>query len=161
MSTALYLGFACRAINPLQLLLQRLNKHPPDIHPSSPTRPLAFPPLSHFIAIFMMAKLALSILAVCSALLALGTTATNTDNRQWILVNEISRVSNQSLMWGPYRPNLYFGVKPRIPKSMIAGLMWGKVDDFASVAQSTSFPPCPLFKKTNNRETSSLNLITR
>jgi len=95
----------------------------------------------------MMAKLTLSILAACSALLTPGTTATNTGNGQWALVNEISRVSNQSLMWGPYRPNLYFGVKPRIPKSMIAGLMWGKVDDFASIAQSRSFPPCSLLKK--------------
>ncbi|KAG0127972.1 glycoside hydrolase [Tuber indicum] len=83
-----------------------------------------------------MAKLTLSLLAVCSALLTPGTTAANTDNGQWILANEISRVSNQSLVWGPYRPNLYFGVKPRIPKSMIAGLMWSKVDDFASFAQT-------------------------
>lgn len=38
--------------------------------------------------------------------------------------------SNDSLLWGPYRPNLYFGVRPRIPKSLLTGLMWTNVDDF-------------------------------
>ena len=44
--------------------------------------------------------------------------------------------SNASLLWGPYRPNLYFGVRPRIPKSLLAGLMWAKVNDFATVQNS-------------------------
>lgn len=43
-----------------------------------------------------------------------------------------SSVANDSLLWGPYRPNLYFGVRPRIPKSLLTGLMWTNVDDFAS-----------------------------
>ncbi|KAK8101180.1 hypothetical protein PG999_011554 [Apiospora kogelbergensis] len=34
---------------------------------------------------------------------------------------------------GPYRPNLYFGLRPRIPKSLMAGLMWAKVDNFQDV----------------------------
>ena len=29
-----------------------------------------------------------------------------------ILVNEIERASNQSLLWGPYNPSLYFGMRP-------------------------------------------------
>jgi mannosyl-oligosaccharide glucosidase len=37
--------------------------------------------------------------------------------------------SNESLLWGPYRPNLYFGLRPRVPNSLIAGLMWGKLED--------------------------------
>ncbi|EFQ97264.1 mannosyl-oligosaccharide glucosidase [Nannizzia gypsea CBS 118893] len=37
---------------------------------------------------------------------------------------------NQTLLWGPYRPNLYFGVRPRIPKSLLMGLLWAKVDDY-------------------------------
>lgn len=44
---------------------------------------------------------------------------------------------NESLLWGPYRPNLYFGVRPRIPKSLLTGLMWSKVDDYQSVQHST------------------------
>jgi Glycosyl hydrolase family 63 N-terminal domain len=43
---------------------------------------------------------------------------------------------NGSLLWGPYRPNLYFGIRPRIPKSLLAGLMWAKVDNFATVQNS-------------------------
>ena len=52
-----------------------------------------------------------------------------------ILVNN-AKASNESLLWGPYRPNLYFGVKPRIPKSLSTGLLWGRVDDYQSFQQS-------------------------
>jgi mannosyl-oligosaccharide glucosidase len=37
--------------------------------------------------------------------------------------------NNASLLWGPYRPNLYLGIRPRMPESLIAGLMWGKFDE--------------------------------
>ena len=37
--------------------------------------------------------------------------------------------SSDSLLWGPYRPNLYLGLRPRVPKSVLAGLMWGKLED--------------------------------
>jgi mannosyl-oligosaccharide glucosidase len=40
------------------------------------------------------------------------------------------------LLWGPYRPNLYFGVRPRIPKSLMGGLMWSKVENFQDVQNS-------------------------
>jgi mannosyl-oligosaccharide glucosidase len=53
-----------------------------------------------------------------------------------ILYNEIARASNDSLLWGPYRPNLYFGVRPRIPRSLQAGLMWAKVDNYQDIQNS-------------------------
>ncbi|EON61568.1 mannosyl-oligosaccharide glucosidase [Coniosporium apollinis CBS 100218] len=46
---------------------------------------------------------------------------------------EIEKALNQSLLWGPYRPNLYFGVRPRIPKSLMTGLLWARVEDFTTV----------------------------
>lgn len=49
---------------------------------------------------------------------------------------ENAKASNDSLLWGPYRPNLYFGVRPRIPKSLTTGLLWAKVDSFESVQHS-------------------------
>lgn len=55
---------------------------------------------------------------------------------QTVLLENAKR-SNESLLWGPYKPNLYFGLRPRIPKSLSAGLLWVKVDDFASVQTST------------------------
>lgn len=58
-----------------------------------------------------------------------------------ILINEIGRSSNQSLLWGPYRPNLYFGVRPRIPKSLMGGLMWANVDNYQDV-QHSEFVVC-------------------
>ena len=48
------------------------------------------------------------------------------------VLSENAKLSNESLLWGPYRPNLYFGVKPRIPKSLLTGLLWSKVDNFQS-----------------------------
>lgn len=42
----------------------------------------------------------------------------------------------QSLLWGPYRPNLYFGVRPRVPNSLLAGLLWSRVDNYANVQNS-------------------------
>src|ERR1700712_1186084 len=53
-----------------------------------------------------------------------------------ILLGEIGRASNESLLWGPYKPNLYFGVRPKIAKSLSAGLMWAKVDNFQDVQHS-------------------------
>ena len=41
--------------------------------------------------------------------------------------------SNDTLLWGPYRPNLYFGVRPRVPKSLLTGLVWANVDSFATI----------------------------
>ncbi|KAK4893276.1 Processing alpha glucosidase I [Elasticomyces elasticus] len=44
-----------------------------------------------------------------------------------------SAESNSSLIWGPYKPNLYFGVRPTIPKSLTTSLLWSRVEDFQSV----------------------------
>ncbi|KAJ1773444.1 Processing alpha glucosidase I [Coemansia sp. RSA 1813] len=33
------------------------------------------------------------------------------------------------LLWGTYRPNLYFGTRPRLPNSLLSGLMWFGLDN--------------------------------
>jgi Glycosyl hydrolase family 63 N-terminal domain len=48
------------------------------------------------------------------------------------LLNAITAASNASLLWGPYRSNLYFGVKPRLPNSLVTGLLWLNADDYMS-----------------------------
>ncbi|KAB2569227.1 putative mannosyl-oligosaccharide glucosidase, partial [Lasiodiplodia theobromae] len=48
---------------------------------------------------------------------------------------------NSSLQWGPFRPNLYFGVRPRIRETVLMGLMWARVEDGRIVAQSKSSGP--------------------
>jgi len=53
------------------------------------------------------------------------------------VLSQNTKLSNESLLWGPYRPNLYFGVRPRIPKSLMTGLLWAKVDSFQGVQNST------------------------
>ena len=49
---------------------------------------------------------------------------------------ENAKLSNDSLLWGPYRPNLYFGIRPRIPKSFSGNLLWAHVGDFQAVQNS-------------------------
>lgn len=56
-------------------------------------------------------------------------------------VAEIEKASNDSLLWGPYRPNLYFGVRPRIPKSLMGGLLWTKVEDHTVQHSKSRFFP--------------------
>lgn len=49
---------------------------------------------------------------------------------------------NQSLLWGTYRPNLYFGLRPRGPR-FLTGLMWFGVNDYTSFSSEfSSFRPC-------------------
>lgn len=69
-----------------------------------------------------------------TALLSLLTCTNASDS-----FTENARLSNDSLVWGPYRPNLYFGVRPRIPKSLTTGLLWAKVDNFESVQHSRTY----------------------
>ena len=52
------------------------------------------------------------------------------------VLSQNAKLSNESLLWGPYRPNLYFGIRPRIPKSLMTGLLWSRVDDFEGVNTS-------------------------
>lgn len=67
---------------------------------------------------------------VAAAALAVGASAAEGDS---VLTAEIGRQNNQSLFWGPYKPNLYFGIRPRSPEGIWTGLMWSKVDDYAEV----------------------------
>lgn len=41
--------------------------------------------------------------------------------------------ADDSLLWGPYRPNVYFGMRPRIPESLISGLMWFQSKDIQGI----------------------------
>jgi mannosyl-oligosaccharide glucosidase len=82
-----------------------------------------------------MRHLRISVL-LASLLCATGIVASADSNDVSVLAREAGRASNDSLLWGPYKSNLYFGVRPRIPKSLTAGLIWGKVDDYAGAQQS-------------------------
>jgi hypothetical protein len=47
----------------------------------------------------------------------------------------LSHRANDTLLWGLYRPNLYFGLRPRIPQSLMAGLMWFGTQDYQSISR--------------------------
>lgn len=76
-----------------------------------------------------------------AAALAVGTAAAEGES---ILTAEIGRQNNQSLFWGPYKPNVYFGVRPRTPEGLWTGLMWSKVDNYGEVQEGLLTGP--LFK---------------
>ncbi|KAF7322776.1 Mannosyl-oligosaccharide glucosidase [Mycena chlorophos] len=44
--------------------------------------------------------------------------------------------ANDTLLWGAYRPNLYFGLRPRIPQSLMTGLMWFGTQDYNSISKT-------------------------
>lgn len=87
-----------------------------------------------------MANLRLLTVAVgvLSQLLFAGLTTAAADQDEAVLNAELGRLNNQSLFWGPYRPNLYFGVRPRVPNSLMTALMWSNVDDYQGPRESTS-----------------------
>ncbi|WFD35622.1 mannosyl-oligosaccharide glucosidase [Malassezia cuniculi] len=38
-------------------------------------------------------------------------------------------------LWGTYRPQLYFGMRPRLPQSLLTGLAWYSTQDYRGVEQ--------------------------
>ncbi|KAJ7489943.1 glycoside hydrolase [Mycena galericulata] len=57
----------------------------------------------------------------------------------WLLLPLTSVAANHindTLLWGPYRPNLYFGLRPRIPQSLMTGLMWFGTQDYQSIGRT-------------------------
>lgn len=75
-----------------------------------------------------------------------------------VLNAEIGRLNNQSLLWGPYRPNLYFGVRPRLPHSLMTGLMWSNIDTFNGPKDSQSPRPIALLVMKERMHDHVLNL---
>lgn len=43
-----------------------------------------------------------------------------------------------SLLWGTYRPNLYFGLRPRLPYSLMSGMMWFGTQDYNQFQSKSS-----------------------
>lgn len=63
----------------------------------------------------------------------------------WLLLPLIPSVTphslnaSNSLAWGAYRPNLYFGLRPRIPQSLMTGLLWFGTQDYNSLTSKLCF----------------------
>ncbi|KAJ1341408.1 hypothetical protein BSLG_003986 [Batrachochytrium salamandrivorans] len=60
-----------------------------------------------------------------------GNNNDNDDNNH-ILEMAVRQAHNRSLLWGTYRPNLYFGTRSRTPETLLSGLMWFGVSDLQS-----------------------------
>ncbi|KAH7107468.1 glycoside hydrolase family 63 protein [Auriculariales sp. MPI-PUGE-AT-0066] len=44
--------------------------------------------------------------------------------------------SNDTLLWGAYRPGLYFGLRPRLPESLMTGLVWFGTQDYQAFTET-------------------------
>ena len=42
-----------------------------------------------------------------------------------------------SLLWGTFRPNLYFGLRPQLPQSLMTGLVWYGTQDYQSFSSAS------------------------
>lgn len=61
------------------------------------------------------------------------------DTVDYSLAGQYKNISDSSLLWGAYRAGLYFGVRPRIPRSLLSGLMWFNVDNYGGIGKVRHF----------------------
>ncbi|KAG1883181.1 glycoside hydrolase [Suillus subluteus] len=60
----------------------------------------------------------------------------------WLLLTLLPLVysnfvnNTENLLWGAYRPNLYFGLRPRLPQSLMTGLVWFGTQNYQSIAKA-------------------------
>ena len=45
-------------------------------------------------------------------------------------IASVGNAANDTLLWGAYRPGLYFGLRPRLPQSLMTGLIWFGTQDY-------------------------------
>jgi len=49
--------------------------------------------------------------------------------------NNYIKMSDKTLLWGPYRPNVYVGMRPRVPKGVMMGLSWFGANDYRQIRE--------------------------
>ncbi|KAH3670511.1 hypothetical protein OGAPHI_001026 [Ogataea philodendri] len=81
----------------------------------------------------MLLFIVLAYLVVCSVAKVDYGTLDNQRESIDALVAEYTAANDKSLLWGAYRSNLYLGVKPRLPESLLTGVMWYSVDDYQGI----------------------------
>lgn len=51
------------------------------------------------------------------------------------LVDSYEKATEESLLWGAYRPNAFMGIRPRLPHSLISGLFWFNADEVENISK--------------------------
>lgn len=46
------------------------------------------------------------------------------------------QIAHDSLLWGPYRSGNYLGIRPRLPHSLMSGLIWYNLDSLAGLRKA-------------------------
>ncbi|KAH9449564.1 hypothetical protein Pst134EB_020387 [Puccinia striiformis f. sp. tritici] len=83
------------------------------------------------------ARLGHRLLATILLISTSSTSSSGSEEPESVSAAESLRIdSDQSLLWGTYRPNLYFGLRPRQPHSLMTGMLWFGTQDFQSFART-------------------------
>ncbi|ODQ79594.1 glycoside hydrolase family 63 protein [Babjeviella inositovora NRRL Y-12698] len=53
--------------------------------------------------------------------------------------HQYEKLSDQSLLWGAYRSNAYVGIRPRVPETLLSGLMWYNADTVVGLSNTRHF----------------------
>ncbi|KAI9599740.1 hypothetical protein KEM48_006666 [Puccinia striiformis f. sp. tritici PST-130] len=84
------------------------------------------------------ARLGHRLLATILLISTSSTSSSGSEEPESVSAAESLRIdSDQSLLWGTYRPNLYFGLRPRQPHSLMTGMLWFGTQDFQSLLVCT------------------------
>lgn len=52
----------------------------------------------------------------------------------YVVCTALDSNEDNSLLWGPYRSNLYMGIRPKgLPHSLMTGLLWYNIDDYVGL----------------------------
>lgn len=79
--------------------------------------------------VLIMVRLA----GLVAALVALSSMAAAEDD-----TGQFGQQHNESLFWGPYKPNLYFGLRSRAPHGLWMGMAWAKMEQFSDLQTGES-----------------------
>ena len=123
----------CLAATPHELRRRCLNYFHVSVSPQAEVQPVTFA-CTYTLWLLKMTRLSHLLAAVGLALS--GASACPECGMGNTPADKIEAQNEQSLFWGPYKPNLYFGVRPRIPEGLWTGLLWGGVNTFEEVPKS-------------------------
>ena len=100
------------------------------------------PPLTVYDRALASSPLLQQCCTLCKPVVPCLSTGRNSRNMKllWVLLPvlpsalcAVSGNNSDPLFWGTYRPNLYFGLRPKIPQSLMTGLMWFGTHDYQSI----------------------------
>lgn len=73
------------------------------------------------------------IIFLCLIIYNVNSTQINSNVQSENLLEFNTKAYNNTMLWGTYRPQVYFGMKTRSTKPIVTGIMWYDVHDFQGI----------------------------